>query len=264
MQAAVALPVVLFLLVAPPIALENMKGPDMDEAMDEAVGQEEAEEGDTPGAGRPVVYAWSVCACNSAQSFPALPALSLHQLEATLTTLGLAAAAAARRSAQLAAPGILAAAPCCAALPCGQAIHPPVAGQPWLQCMSGTSRASRRAWACGAGAERREEDRPLTQGSPGVWADLRVLGCHPVYMFSMLAACPNSGVFGALSYWGPHVRAARTPELLAPHWEALDMPKPALWSSNVQQAACFSSIVSGALEPLAWVPMHALSTSQLC
>ena len=48
-QAAVALPVVVFLLVAPPVALDNMRGPDMDELMDEAVGQEEAEEADTPG-----------------------------------------------------------------------------------------------------------------------------------------------------------------------------------------------------------------------
>ena len=59
-----------------------------------------------------------------------------------------------------------------------------------------------------AGAEEQEEDRPFTQGSPGVWQDLQILGRHPVYMFSMLAACPSSGVFGALSYWGPHVRPA--------------------------------------------------------
>ena len=95
MQAAVALPVVVFLLVAPPIALENMKGPDMDEAMDEAVGQEEAEEGDTPGAAWPVVSACSLCACHSMPPFPGLAAHVLHQLEAPHGTLGLAAAAAA-------------------------------------------------------------------------------------------------------------------------------------------------------------------------
>ena len=57
-QAAVALPVVMFLLVAPPVALDNMRGPDMDELMDEAVGQEEAEEADTPGAPMLGLQSW--------------------------------------------------------------------------------------------------------------------------------------------------------------------------------------------------------------
>ena len=43
-QAAIALPVVIFLLVAPPVGLDNMHGPDTDELMDEAIAQEEAEE----------------------------------------------------------------------------------------------------------------------------------------------------------------------------------------------------------------------------
>ena len=39
----------------------------------------------------------------------------------------------------------------------------------------------------------------------GVLHDLRVLSCHPTFVFSCLANCPGTGVFGALSYWGPHV-----------------------------------------------------------
>ena len=58
-----------------------------------------------------------------------------------------------------------------------------------------------------AGADGLEEERPFTQGRAGVMHDLRILAAHPLYMFAMLAACPSSGVFGALSYWGPHVSA---------------------------------------------------------
>lgn len=59
-----------------------------------------------------------------------------------------------------------------------------------------------------AEAGEQEEERAVTNQAKGrVWHDLRTLGCHPVFIFSMLAACPSSGVFGALSYWGPHVSA---------------------------------------------------------
>ena len=51
----------------------------------------------------------------------------------------------------------------------------------------------------------REDMRTLSKGM-GMLHDLHVLACHPVFVFSCLANCPGNGVFGALSYWGPHVR----------------------------------------------------------